>query len=541
VSSPAFAGIMALINQQSGRQGNANFVFYKIAATASSLCNSSIQPLSPLASCIFYDITNGNDSVPCQGGSMNCSSTGSGTNGVLVDPAHITMPGWTTGAGYDEATGLGSVNVANLAAAWKTAVGAFKPTTTATKINGATTPVMITHGQSVTLSATVTSASGTPTGDVSFIAPTPMNGEIGPVALGNGAATLTSSTAGAPLPGGSYTLRAHYAGDGNFAPSDDPTGVAVVVTKESSKLQTEIVTLDPAGNVVSANATTVAYGSRYIFRMDVLNSTGIVGAGGNCQLLTTKVFSGCALDATGIVTVTDNGSPLDGGTFAVNSRGFAEDHAIQLLPGAYNISATYSGDTSYSAPAATSTLSLTVTQAATSTSVQASPSSVTSGGSVTLTANIATTSNGAGPTGAVQFKNGSTSLGNAVNCAPAAGSGSSPASCTATLTTTLASLPPISGPNSIPTLPVLWTLLVVSALLSLSMNLKRVPQRYRRVYACAGLLLLAALVTGLAVGCGGGYGGGGGAGTHYDSITAVYSGDSNYSGSTSPVVQVPVQ
>jgi hypothetical protein len=44
----------------------------------------------------------------------------------------------------------------------------------------------------------------------------------------------------------------------------------------------------------------------------------------------------------------------------------------------------------------------------------------------------------------------------------------------------------------------------------------------------------------LAVGCGGGYGGGGG-GVHYDSITAVYSGDSNYNGSTSTAVQVTVQ
>ena len=540
VSSPAFAGIMALINQQSGRQGNANFVFYKIAETASSMCNSSVQPLSPLASCNFYDITSGNDSVPCQGGSMNCSSPSSGTNGVLVDPVHTTRPGWTTGAGYDEATGLGSVNVANLAAAWKTAVGAFKPTTTSTKINGATTPVAITHGQSVTLSATVTAVSGIPTGDVSFLAPTAVNGGIGPAPLGNGAATLTSSTAGTPLPGGSYNIRAHYAGDGNFAPSDDPTGVPVIVTKENSKLQTEIVTLDAGGNPVSANATNVAYGSRYVLRMDILNSTGIAGAGGNCQLLTTKIFSGCAFDATGTVTLTGDGSPLDGGTFAVNSRGSAEDHLIQLLPGTHSISATYSGDISYNPPAAATALALTVTQAATSTSVTPNPNSITSGGNITLTALIATNSSGAGPTGTVQFKNGSTALGSAVNCVPAAGSSSASASCSATLSTTLALLPLLTVPNRLPTLPVPWILLAVSALLVLLLSLKRVPPRYRRAYACAGLLVLVALVTGLAVGCGGGYGGGGPR-LRYDSITAVYSGDSNYTGSTSPAVQITIQ
>jgi hypothetical protein len=54
-------------------------------------------------------------------------------------------------------------------------------------------------------------------------------------------------------------------------------------------------------------------------------------------------------------------------------------------------------------------------------------------------------------------------------------------------------------------------------------------------------LLLAGLVAGLAAGCGGGYGGGGGGGTHYDSITAVYSGDATYAGSTSSAITITVQ
>ena len=54
VSSPAFAGIMALVNQQTGsRQGNANYVFYKLAAKDTlSSCNASS---SPASSCIFHD------------------------------------------------------------------------------------------------------------------------------------------------------------------------------------------------------------------------------------------------------------------------------------------------------------------------------------------------------------------------------------------------------------------------------------------------------------------------------------------------------
>ena len=83
-------------------------------------------------------------------------------------------------------------------------------------------------------------------------------------------------------------------------------------------------------------------------------------------------------------------------------------------------------------------------------------------------------------------------------------------------------------------------LLASMVMLLLLSNLKRVPARFRRVYACAGLFLLAGLVAGLAVGCSSGYGGGGG-GVHYDSITAVYGGDATYAGSTSPALSITVQ
>lgn len=645
-SSPAFAGIMALIVQQQllVRQGNANPVLYQIGATASNSCNSSTQPLSPPTTCIFYDVTKGNNSVPCTGTSRNCSSTNANTNGVLVSG---TTPAWTTGAGYDTATGLGTVNVTSLATAWKTAVGAFKGTTTTTKINGATTAVAITHGTPVTLSATVASTTtGTPTGDVSFLAPTTVDGGIAFATLSGGTASLSvPSTSFSGLPGGSYNLKAHYAGDGTFGPSDDPTGVPVTVSKENSGLLPEMVTFDALGNITSTNATTFAYGSGPSFRIDILNHAGTVS---NCQpLVVNGVTTGCAFDATGSVTITDNASPLPGSPFTVNSGGHLEDQTIQLTGGAHTLVATYSGDISYNAPSTPTTVSVTVTPASTSASLSANPNPVPTnqqvtlsvtissqsisssgatgsvtfkdgsstiqtvsvtpvgatsttfagatasltttfattgshsltavyagdtnyatstssavalavgqttttsltassttlpagGGSDTLTATVVGTGTGASPTGTVQFMNGSTALGTAQMCS--AVSGATSPTCKATLTTTLAFLVPPAGPNRIPTLPVPWILLAVSALLVLLLTLKRVPPRYRRVYACAGLLLLALLVTGLAVGCGGGYGGGGGGGgVHYDSITAVYSGDTNYSGSTSPAVVVTIQ
>ncbi len=225
-SSPALAAIIALINQSTGnRQGNANPVLYKIAATAGQSCNSSATPLTGSAICSFYDITKGNNSVPCVANSPNCSSKTTGTNGVLVSPASATTPAWTTATGYDLATGLGSVNVANLATQWPLAVGKFTATTTGLTVNGGTSTVTITHGTAVTAKVTVapSSGTGTPTGDVSLIAPTTVNGGIGDSTLSSGTVTISNVI----LPGSGpapYNLVARYAGDTTFASSTPGRG-----------------------------------------------------------------------------------------------------------------------------------------------------------------------------------------------------------------------------------------------------------------------------------------------------------------------------
>src|SRR5256712_14070277 len=97
---------MALVNQQmalqglSSRQGNANYVFYNLAAQ------------HPTA---FHDVTSGTIAMPCLKGSPNCTTTNSSHQyGVLT--------GYTAGTGYDLATGLGSVNVQNLVTKWSSVV-----------------------------------------------------------------------------------------------------------------------------------------------------------------------------------------------------------------------------------------------------------------------------------------------------------------------------------------------------------------------------------------------------------------------------------
>ena len=112
-ATPTMAGVLALVEQKNGAfQGQANYVLYQLAQMQGNSCDSSKQT-NPAAqpTCVFYDVTSGSNAVPCAGGSPQCSSTVSGANGFLTGNA--------AGPGYDLATGLGSVDAANLANAWE--------------------------------------------------------------------------------------------------------------------------------------------------------------------------------------------------------------------------------------------------------------------------------------------------------------------------------------------------------------------------------------------------------------------------------------
>ena len=92
--APTFAGILALINEatSSNGLGNVNPTLYSLAANNGT--NHA-----------FHDITSGNNKVPCTAGTTNC-------------PTGTTSIGFSAGTGYDQVTGLGSLDVANLITAW---------------------------------------------------------------------------------------------------------------------------------------------------------------------------------------------------------------------------------------------------------------------------------------------------------------------------------------------------------------------------------------------------------------------------------------
>jgi pro-kumamolisin-like protein/Big-like domain-containing protein len=353
-SAPAFAGIMALVNQKmeaqgsSPRQGNANYVLYQLAAQTGASCNSSTVAVTG-NSCVFYDITQGNNSVPCNPNTPNCSAAPAGGYGILVDPNNPNNPAWLTTTGYDMATGLGSVNADNLVNQWSSA--SFTPsTTTLTSVS----PTNITHGQAVNISATVAaqSGTGTPTGAVALMA-APAGKSLGVDFFPLNASGVASGTT-TLLPGGTYNVTAHYAGDSTFGASDSAP-ISVTVGKENSQTKETLVAYNSTTGTFYQTST-IPFGTIFFLRSDVTDA-----AGTSCAPNPQETQAACP---TGTVSFTSNGKTLDGGTFALNTQGYTEDQGVTndfTSAGSYALQAQYSGDSSFNTSAVT--LNTTVTQA----------------------------------------------------------------------------------------------------------------------------------------------------------------------------------
>jgi Pro-kumamolisin, activation domain/Bacterial Ig-like domain (group 3) len=328
-SAPSFAGIMALVDQQAQgtagyftRQGLANYVLYRLAATQSaypSQCDASNTATPPASNCIFNDVTVGDNVVPGEIGND-----------------------YQAGVGYDTTTGLGSVNVANLVNQWNTVT--FNPTTTTLALNPTTN---ITHGSPVNANVTVAPGSGTgkPTGNVSLLA------ENGPVdCLGQTAATdrasLTNGSAVFTtyiLPGGGpYCVWAHYTGDTTYAPSDS-NATMITVAPEPSTTTASVLTANQSGQ--SIPFTSGPFGSFVYLRADVAGKSGF-GV------------------PTGTVTFSDTFGAIPGGnSFTLNSEGnTANPNGIFTFDtGTHTISASYSGDPSFNSSSTTQSQAFTIT------------------------------------------------------------------------------------------------------------------------------------------------------------------------------------
>src|ERR1700733_7597050 len=387
VSTPAFAGILSLVNQKTGsRLGNANYVLYNLAAQQNkggSSCNSITG--TPASGCVFNDITTDTVAMPCLTSTPNCTVT------VAADHYGV-VSGYSSNAGYDLTTGLGSVNAANLVNSWSNA--SFVASTTALTLS----QTSITHGSQVSASVKVASTTGTPTGGVSINALV-ANGSVQNGTLQNGSYSGSLSN----FPGGTYSVQAHYAGDGIYAPSDS-NSLTLTVSPESSSTTLRPLLYNPSSGSTTAlgNNTTYPYGAFFLLRADV---AGVSGQG----------------IATGNIVLTDSGVPLDGGIFRLNSTSNTEDQARGLTPGTHIVTAAYSGDASFN-PSTSSPITINVTRAQTTSLVQVDTPVLSAAGTLVLTAQVSAHGFGAGarqgfgapaPTGPVTFTSGSLNLGTA--------------------------------------------------------------------------------------------------------------------------------
>jgi subtilase family serine protease len=201
-AAPSFAGLLALVEQSVAPQGSVGIKLSlsNVNPTLYGLANG------PNYNNVFHDVTSGNNSVPCLQGTPNCPTGGS--------------IGYTAGIGYDEATGLGSIDTAVLINNWKNATPAGGGSTIGTALSSVsvtTTSALCAVSGSIPLSVTVSGSTSTvPTGTVYFF----IDGTAaGSASLPIGSATVTYSL---PIPAtlsGGHSINAVYSGDATYAGS----------------------------------------------------------------------------------------------------------------------------------------------------------------------------------------------------------------------------------------------------------------------------------------------------------------------------------
>jgi autotransporter-associated beta strand protein len=238
------------------------------------------------------------------------------------------------------------------------------------------------YGSPITLTATVASADSsftqTPTGTVQFF---DGGASLGPaVALVGGTATMNNAI----LPAGTHdNITALYNGDSSFASSTSPAASTVTVAQSSTSTALEVTPTSLVTGQSVALKATVSPG----------NPGGVSPTG------TVQFFSGSP--ATGRLLGTVN---LSGGV--------ANLTVTSLTTADTSITASYNmGDTNY-LPSVSAPTTVTVTQSSTTTALTVTPMTSGFGSPVTLAATVTATNSGSGtPTGSVQFMNGGTLLG----------------------------------------------------------------------------------------------------------------------------------
>lgn len=299
-SSPGMAGIAAMLDQRLGaRQGNVNPTLYSLAAKTTNVFHDATPATSGVSTC--------STAVPsmCNNSTPSASSLSGG------------LAGYALTTGYDLATGLGSLDVANFLTA---VAGATTSVADATvSLTASANPITTT--QTVTFTAAIAgSSSATPTGTVQFYSNGTFLGSA--VAVSSGKAftpALTFSTAG------TYSITAVYSGDGAFSSATSSTLALVVTSPGNFTLTPSAASLTVVSGATTGNTNSIRIAS-------VSSFAGTVAL--TCSLTSSSAVNQptCSI-APGSVTLAANGTATAVVTLNTTATHAAALHAPGVLSG----------------------------------------------------------------------------------------------------------------------------------------------------------------------------------------------------------------
>jgi trimeric autotransporter adhesin len=375
VATPAMAGVMALVLQKTGEaQGLATPELYKLAATQTySDCSAERGNGQPATagSCLFNDIDTGTNAMACDNGAPEGGTEYNGEFGEYVPTeqyAGVVSPncnvihagdtvgiasGYSATAGFDLASGLGSLNVANVVNAWTAVVGTAGATVS---VSPAQNSIPSSQSLSVTVTVASTASGGpTPTGTVTLTSGSYSSG----AQTLNSSGSFTFTIPGGTLAVGTDSLKATYSGDSNYA----GTSNSAQVTVTGAALLTATVNVNPASATLNSNAS---------LSVPVTVTGSGATPSGTVTLTSGSYSSGAQTLASGAFTFTIPANTLAGGSDV--------------------LTVTYSGDANYGTSTGTATVTVTeATFSLTTPAIAVSPTSIAPGGAATAVVTVAST------------------------------------------------------------------------------------------------------------------------------------------------------
>jgi subtilase family serine protease len=310
-AAPIFAGMIAIINQKAGYtsgQGLINPTLYKLAANSANYASGTGA---------FHDITTGNNF--CTAGSTYCAS-----NGATL--------GFSATTGYDEVTGLGSVDLNNLATAWPANTGTnaalIGTTTTVTPANAAP---LVNVADTFTITVASTTGTTVPTGTVTLqidggtncggISGATCNGTTVAAQTLSANGTITYSATFATT--GTHQVLAQYSGDSTHVASTGVGSVTIAavssgkgtftlaatgVTVAQGSSANSTITITPAGGYTgtvlltfSTSNDTALANLCYQFSNTLSSGSGSVTVGGTAAVTTQMTLDANASDCSSAI------------------------------------------------------------------------------------------------------------------------------------------------------------------------------------------------------------------------------------------------